>query len=41
MNELLEQNKIIYPKFKNSMPLDTNNKYCLMKETIVLEESIF
>ena len=41
MNELLEQNKIIFPRLNPSMPLDTNNKYCLLIETIVLVESIF
>ena len=41
INELLEQNKVIFPKLNPSMPLDTSNKYCLLIETIVLVESVY
>ena len=41
VNELLEQNKVIFPRLNPSMPLDTSNKYCLLIETIVLVESVF
>ena len=41
LNELLEQNKVIFPKLNPSMPLDTSNKYCLLIETIILVESVF
>ena len=41
VNELLEQNKVIFPKLNPSMPLDTSNKYCLLIETIILVESVF
>ena len=41
INELIEQNKVIFPKLNPSMPLDTSNKYCLLIETIILVESIF
>ena len=41
VNELLEQNKVIFPRLNAQMPLDTSNKYCLLIETIVLVESVF
>ena len=41
VNELLEQNRVIFPRLNPSMPLDTSNKYCLLIETIVLVESVF
>ena len=41
VNELLEQNKVIFPKLNPSMPLNTKNKYCLLIETIVLVESVY
>ena len=41
INELLEQNRVIFPRLNPRMPLDTNNKYCLLIETIVLVESVF
>ena len=41
INELLEQNKVIFPRLNPSMPLDTTNKYCLLIETIILVESVF
>ena len=41
VNELLEQNKVIFPKLSPSMPLDTTNKYCLLIESLVLVESIY
>ena len=41
MNELLEQNKVIFPKLNPSMPLDTTNKYCLLIESLVLVESVY
>ena len=41
VNELLEQNKVIFPRLNPSMPLDTSNKYCLLIETIILVESVF
>ena len=40
-NELLEQNKVIFPKLNPSMPLNTKNKYCLLIETLVLVESVY
>ena len=41
VNELLEQNKVIFPKLNPSMPLDTTNKYCLLIESLVLVESVY
>ena len=41
MNELLEKNKVIFPKLNPSMPLDTTNKYCLLIESLVLVESVY
>ena len=41
VNELLEQNKVIFPKINPSLPLDTTNKYCLLIESIVLVESVY
>ena len=41
VNELLEQNKVIFPKLSPSMPLDTTNKYCLLIESLVLVESVY
>ena len=41
INELIEQNKVIFPRLNPSMPLDTSNKFCLLIETIVLVESVF
>ena len=41
VNELLEQNKVIFPKLNPSMPLDTSNKYCLLIESLVLVESVY
>ena len=41
VNDLLEQNKIIFPKLNPSMPLDTSNKYCLLIESLVLVESVY
>ena len=41
VNELLEKNKVIFPKLNPSMPLDTTNKYCLLIESLVLVESVY
>ena len=41
VNELLEQNKVIFPKLNPSMILDTTNKYCLLIESLVLVESVY
>ena len=41
INELLEQNRVIFPKLNPSMPLDITNKYCLLIETLVLVESVY
>ena len=41
INELIEQNKVIFPRLNPSMPLDTSNKFCLLIEAIVLVESVF
>ena len=41
VNELLEQNKVIFPKLTSFLNLDTTNKYCLLIETLVLVESVY
>ena len=41
VNELLEQNKVIFPKLNPSISLDTTNKYCLLIESLVLVESVY
>ena len=41
VTELLEQNRVIFPRLNPSMPLDTTNKYCLLIESLVLVESVY
>ena len=41
VNELLEKNKVTFPKLNPYMPLDTTNKYCLLIESLVLVESVY
>ena len=41
VSELLEKNKVTFPKLNPYMPLDTTNKYCLLIESLVLVESVY